>query len=95
MNKSLMAVLDFLRRRPVDNNKFDGLYLDEKLSELDQKKDAASSEKLSDGINVALLQQMGVYVPFNRYFDLVITLVITIISVVVRMYHIHYPAQVV
>lgn len=99
-----MTVLETRRSRRVANQKAEHLTLD---STFDDKEgyyndttdasidDHIVEEKVSDGLNIPLLKQMGTYIPFEIGFDLLAALHITLVAAVIRLYRIDYPNSVV
>jgi hypothetical protein len=92
-----MAVLDFLRRRHVNALAAEKQTPNPTYFSLDKKgrRSAGSGGKSAEAAALALMAQAGAYIPFNRLYDLSLTLAITAISAVVRMYRIDYPPHVV
>jgi hypothetical protein len=95
-----MAVFEFLRKRHVHGLKVVKArkLVDNMSHENDEPKESDDvKEKLqpTHTVDLAILAQAGTYTPFQKFYDLSATLLITALSAVVRMYRIDYPPQVV
>jgi hypothetical protein len=95
-----MAVLDFLRKRHLHGSKVaktrklankTARGRDEPKESADMKENPQSTH----AVTLDILAQAGAYIPFQGYYDLCATLLITALSAAVRMYRIDYPPQVV
>ncbi|KAI9286922.1 glycosyltransferase family 39 protein [Umbelopsis sp. AD052] len=95
-----MAVFEFLRKRDVQGLKATHTReeVDKMPRENDETKESGDEKEIlqpTHAVHLAILAQTGTYIPFQRFYDLSATLLITALSAVVRMYRIDYPPQVV
>lgn len=95
-----MAVLEFLRKRHLQGSKVTKMRkLANKVTRgKDERKESADMKEnpqSTHAITLEALARAGAYIPFQKYYDLCATLLITALSAAVRMYRIDYPPQVV